>query len=85
MVIFNQNYVCYELRELYLILFIVYSGGGAMSGSQHGFQSSFANSQQAAMRNQFVGGPGSQIPGLMAPNQQAGEFGISKYEHCYNQ
>ena len=45
-----------------------------MSGSQHGFQSSFANSQQAAMRSQFVGGPGSQIPGLMAPNQQAGEF-----------
>lgn len=47
-----------------------------MSGSQHGFQSSFANSQQAAMRNQFVGGPGSQIPGLMAPNQQAGESEI---------
>lgn len=45
-----------------------------MSGPPHGFPSSFANAQQAAMRNQFVGGPGGQMPGLMAPAQQPGEF-----------
>lgn len=54
-----------------------------MSGSQHGFQSSFANSQQAAMRNQFVGGPGGQIPGLMGPNQQAGESDILILEYYW--
>jgi len=43
-----------------------------MSGPPHGFPTSFANSQQAAMSRQFVSGPGGQIPGLMPPNQQPG-------------
>lgn len=43
-----------------------------MAGPPHGFQTSFANAQQAAMRNQFVTTGGPPIPGLMTPNQQAG-------------
>jgi hypothetical protein len=43
-----------------------------MSGPPHGFPPSFTNAQQAAMRNQFVAGPGGQIPGLMPPTQQPG-------------
>lgn len=42
-----------------------------MSGPPHTFQTSFANAQQAAMRTQFVGAGGPQIPGLMTPSQQA--------------
>ncbi|XP_024086286.1 mediator of RNA polymerase II transcription subunit 30-like isoform X2 [Cimex lectularius] len=43
-----------------------------MSGPPHSFQTSFANAQrnERAMRSQFVGAGGPQIPGLMA-NQQA--------------
>jgi hypothetical protein len=44
-----------------------------MPGSQHSYQASF-NAQQAAMRSQFVGSGGPQIPGLMTPSQQAGNF-----------
>uniref|UniRef100_A0A0A9YWZ3 Mediator of RNA polymerase II transcription subunit 30 n=2 Tax=Lygus hesperus TaxID=30085 RepID=A0A0A9YWZ3_LYGHE len=49
-----------------------------MSGPPHGYQTGFANAQQAVMRSQFVTGAAPQIPGLMT-NQQPGMVGQQGY------